>query len=95
MNYILVSVLDRDIYVRAFDRYEDARSAMLQELYNEYDFYYDSGKNKDTPDQWENIERQSVYSTPDFGFDRLHAYSNMIFKCNWRICPVEEMEDHV
>lgn len=91
MKYILVSVLNHDIFVHGFDSYDEARNAMLNELYEEYDFYYDSGNNTDTPDSWEYIRQQPLYSTPDFGFSESHAYSNLIYRCVWQICPVEEI----
>lgn len=91
MKYLLISAMDYDIFVHGFNSYEEARNAMLQELYEEYDFYYDSGNNMDTPDSWEYIRQQPLYSTPDFGFSEFHAYSNLIFRRIWRICSVEEI----
>lgn len=91
MKYILVSVLNNDIFVHGFDSYDEARNAMLNELYEEYDFYYDSGNNTDTPDSWEHICQYPIYSTPDFGFSDFLAYSNLICRCVWRIFPIEEI----
>lgn len=83
MTFILISVFERDIRAVKYHSYEEARSAMLQELKEELSNYLD----EKTDASLTEILKGKRYDGVHFGFDESSAWSAMDedCDCDWKI----------
>ncbi len=99
MKYMLISVCEREIETAKFDTYEDARNAMMHELYEEYyrDYYSHVASNvEEIEATWSTIVCHDVYDSIDdwgntkFAFGEMWAWSNIDpdWNYDWKIVEI-------
>lgn len=96
MNWMLVSVFEREIHVYGFETHEKARREMMNQLREEYMRSidgYDEYEKLDYEKLWDGIAESAEYNDGDFGFDEFSAYSNLDSSrnCDWKIVSTGEI----